>query len=42
MKKLKKIYDDLDSIEIFGAFCLVALFGWGAYYTLVALIERFM
>ena len=41
MGNLKKIYTDLDSIEIFGAFCLIALFGWGIYQVILGLIGRF-
>lgn len=41
MNKLKQTWYKLDSIEIFGATCLIVLFGWGIYGTIIAAIERF-
>ena len=39
--KLKKLYDDLDSIEIVGGLLLFLLFTYGVLYVLLELVKRF-
>ena len=39
LKTLKGFYDPLDSIEIVGGLILLALFGYGLYATVVALLK---